>query len=128
MTISFRSAAEGSLIPSLFSAAAGEAMRRVCGHVGSIALACAAGQRPTAISNAGDTAQRTLRRSTRRIPHRPLVVRGADVPEAFLSDRAGTSLLRCIRSLCGTKPEGFRHRAYIIAPAADACREIFPNG
>jgi hypothetical protein len=55
----------------------------------------------------------------------PGLVRGAEVLEASLSDRAGTSLLVCIRSLCGTKPNGFRHRAYIIAPAASVCRGYF---
>jgi hypothetical protein len=143
MTISFRSVAGASMFPAagagveparlaavsiydkVARVAGDEATGRVCGQAGSIVLACATGQSATAISNAGDTAQRTLRRSTRRIPRRPLVVCGAEAPEASLPNRAGRSLLICIRSLCGTKPEGFRHRAYIIAPAACGCREIF---
>ena len=49
---------------------------------------------------------------------------GEDAPEASVFVRAGRSLAVYITSLCGTKRNGFGHRASIIAPVNGVCRGI----
>jgi hypothetical protein len=51
-------------------------------------------------------------------------VTGEDVAEAGGSAGAGVLRVACIQSLCGTKRNGFGHRAYIIAPAGSRCRDL----